>query len=1173
MKALLKYLSPLLAVLAFGQLKAQNTYYMSDQTVNECEGILFDSDAGLVTDYYDHNEDFTFTICVSTADNIVMTFSEFCSEEDYDFITFHDGPNTNSPIIAGPFSGTISIPPISASSGCLTVHFTTDANVACTGWVASWETIIIEPEPPVFNISPIAPTCSTSTVSLVFDDPIPCDSVYPDAFDLDGPVQQNITSITPVNCNNGTATQFQVNLSPGMNESGNYDFDFTYYFVDECDNFYVLNSSATAGVNDCPLQVELEASENPICPGTCTEIEAIVTGGDPNSYSFVWSNGLPNSAGPHTVCLSTATNISVTVSDAGPSASSSASILIDMLPTPTAQNDVTVCESAPPFNLTANPTGGEWYGPGISNGNNGTFHPDSGNGSFAIYYEMPNGCFDSTIVDVTPISAGFPEASCPGAAPFMVAGFYPGGGTWSGPNIQSDGTFDPVSQGAYDVTYTHPNGCSDTKTIYVDNISIQGTDTLCQSLGNYNLTFSPIGGSWTGSPGIVNGFAGTFNTEDAGPGSHMLTYTVNGCSEQVEIYVKGVNAGGNISACPLEPPFIVGNPSPSGGVWSGIGITDPNTGMYNPGVTGGQFNDTLRYTVDGCVDKKIVYVRFTKLTPDTIEFCESDDVFNLNYQSVGLRPSWGVWAGNGIVQANPNGTGKFSPSAAGAGAHTLTYTVNNCSDEVVMVVHSLPELMDTATCSSGTPITLQASPTGGTWDGDGIINPTAGLFDPQDVNVGLHTVIYESPQGCIDSLVVDVYQLTPANLNGLSVQYCYADSNVVLDGTPVGGFFSGPGVVDSIFNPWDAGGGQHEITYTFGYGSCAVTDEAITTVSPPISTTIDIVENDSICHDEVANITITASGGDGSLFNYNWDMGLGYGNQKVVDPDTSSQYIVITSDGCSEDKSDTINIHVFPKFTPIFQVGDSVCYDAPNSVEASVIEAGSYSYLWHSSPPQVGQGAILPAAHDYDLTITDNISGCSQDTFVRVPGFEYVLAGFSPVPDGECIQLDEPLVSFTDLSTGGTTGYWDFGDGTTTPYEPTIYPQHEYQDTGQYVVSLIVENDGGCADTTEKELCVTVDYKLHIPNTFTPNGDGLNDVFQPVGVGIVEFRMDIFNRWGEKVYVLNSIDDYWDGTLRGSICPNGVFAYYVYAYVLVDKKKTPLKLKGSFHLLRGEKAE
>lgn len=1173
MKTLCKYFFLFILVIAYGGLNAQNTYYMSDQTVNECEGILFDSDAGLVTDYYDHNEDFEFTICVSTADSIIMTFSEFCSEADYDFITFHNGSSTNAPIIAGPFSGTVTIPPIIATSGCLTVHFTTDANVACTGWIASWETIIIEPEPPTFNISPSVPTCSTSTVNLVFDDPIPCDSVYPAAFDLDGPVGQTITNITPVNCNNDSATQFQVDLSPGMNESGNYDFDFTYYFIDECDNFYVLNSSATALVNDCPLQVELEASENPICPGTCTEIEAIVTGGDPNTYNFVWSNGLPNSAGPHTVCLSTATNISVTVSDAGPSASASASILIDMLPAPIAQNDVTVCESDAPFNLTANPAGGDWSGPGISSQSNGTFHPDSGNGSFTIYYEIPNGCVDSTIVNVTPIFAGFPEASCPGAPPFMVAGFYPGGGTWSGPNIQSDGTFDPVAQGTYDVTYTHPNGCSDTKTISVDNINIQGTDTLCQSFGDYQLTFSPFGGSWTGSPAITNGLLGTFNTDDAGPGSHMLTYTINGCSEQVEIYVKGVSIGGNIVACPLQDPFIVANPNPPGGVWSGIGITDPLTGMYNPGVTGGQFNDTISYTIDGCVDKKIVYVRFTVLGPDTVEFCESDEDFNMTWQTVGLSPGWGTWQGNGIVQANNNGTAVFSPSTAGPGYHTLTYTRSTCSDEMVMFVHALPELTDTATCSTGSPITLQANPSGGQWNGDGIISPQSGQFDPQDAGVGLHTVRYMSLQGCIDSMIVDVYQLTPANLNGLGFQYCYIDTNIPLTGTPVGGTFSGTGITDTIFNPLAAGEGEHQITYTFGYGNCAVSDVVTTNVSPPISTSIEVEENDSICHDQVANITVTASGGDGSLFNYNWDNGLGYGNQKVVEPDTATQYIVTTSDGCSEDKVDTINIHVFPKFTTTFSVSDPVCYDEPNTVSAEVLEGGTYNYFWHSSPPQFEASVMLPASHDYDVTIIDLNTGCSQDTFVFVPGFEYVLAGFSPVPDGECIPLDDPLVTFTDLSTGATGGQWDFGDGATMDYETAVYPQHEYTDTGQYVVTLIVTNDGGCSDTTEKDLCVTVDYKLHIPNAFTPNGDGLNDVFQPVGVGIAEFRMDIFNRWGEKVYVLESIEDSWDGSLRGNICPNGVFAYYVYATVLVNKRKTPLKLKGSFHLLRGKKAE
>lgn len=1149
---------------------SQGTYYMSDQTVNECEGIFFDSDGGLQTDYYDHNEDYTFTICIPTSDSVIMTFSEFCSEAGYDFITFYDGPNTGSPVIAGPLSGTITIPTIIATSGCLTIHFETDGNVACTGWVAQWTTIIEPPEPPEFNISPSAPTCSTSAVVLVFDDPIPCDSVYPSAFDVDGPVNQTITGITPLNCNGGEATQFQVNLSPGMDESGNYDFDFTYYFVDECDNFYVLNSSATASVNDCPLQVELEAEDNPICPGTCTEVEATVTGGDPNTYSYVWSNGLPNSPGPHTVCLTTATTITVTVSDAGPSASASASVTITMKPSPTAQNDTTLCQSENPFNLSATPNGGDWYGPGISNENTGLFHPDSGGGNHVIYYVMPNDCFDSVTVSVTPIDAGPDQASCPGAAPFNMTGFLPAGGTWTGPNITSNGVFDPVAQGAYDVTYTHLNGCDDTKTVYVDDISVQGTDTLCRSHGNYQLTFSPPGGVWSGSSGIRDPLAGIFNTGDAGAGSHALTYTMNGCSQQVEIYVKNIQVGGNITACPDQAPFIVANANPGGGTWTGIGIVDPGTGLYNPGVMGGQFNDTLYYTVDGCVARKIVYVRYTNIGADTIEFCEGDDEVNLTNNTVGISPGWGVWTGNGITVSNNNGTGKFDPVVAGPGTHVLTYTNNTCTDELVMVVHPLPTLIDTATCAIGDPITLVANPSGGTWDGDGIISANGGVFDPQDAGLGFHTIRYESPAGCIDSMEVEVYQLTQADLAGLTPQYCYYDTVIPMVGTPVGGTFSGNGVVDTTFNPFIAGGGQHTISYTYGYGSCAVTDNVNLTVLPPISTSITVSDDTSICFYEVANISVAASGGDGGIFNYDWNNGLGYGNEKVVQPSSSTQYIVTVSDGCSEDKIDTVNIHVFPKFTINFTVGDSVCYDEPNFAEAYITEPGNYTFTWGTLPVSHAEGISAPAGHDYELTVRDNTSGCVQDSSVRIPSYSFIMANFSPIPDGECeVELDQPDVRFTDLSTGATSGYWDFGDGATDIYEPSIYPQHTYTDTGVFPVQLIVENEGGCTDTTIKELCVTVNYKLHIPNTFTPNGDGLNDIFVPVSVGVVEFRMDIFSRWGEKVHTMNTVDDGWDGTFRGRIAPNGVYSYYVYAYVLIEKRRKPLKLKGSVHLLRG----
>ncbi|MFH1321978.1 MAG: gliding motility-associated C-terminal domain-containing protein [Bacteroidota bacterium] len=72
-------------------------------------------------------------------------------------------------------------------------------------------------------------------------------------------------------------------------------------------------------------------------------------------------------------------------------------------------------------------------------------------------------------------------------------------------------------------------------------------------------------------------------------------------------------------------------------------------------------------------------------------------------------------------------------------------------------------------------------------------------------------------------------------------------------------------------------------------------------------------------------------------------------------------------------------------------------------------------------------------------------------------------------------------------------------------------------------------------------------FWLYIPNTFSPNGDGINDLFCPAGTSISEFKLQIFNRWGEMIFESDDINNQWDGKFRNSIVPAGAYVYMVYA--------------------------
>jgi len=157
-------------------------------------------------------------------------------------------------------------------------------------------------------------------------------------------------------------------------------------------------------------------------------------------------------------------------------------------------------------------------------------------------------------------------------------------------------------------------------------------------------------------------------------------------------------------------------------------------------------------------------------------------------------------------------------------------------------------------------------------------------------------------------------------------------------------------------------------------------------------------------------------------------------------------------------------------------------------------------------------------------------------------------------------------ISVIDRSVGGVTGTFSFGDGTTFNYSPGVFLNHSYADTGTYRLYLRIENEGGCSDSSELSFCVDPAATLYLPRAFTPNNDGLNDYFRAKGIGIVEFHMAIFNRWGEKLFESDDIDQGWDGIYNGRMSPNDAYTYLV---IYRDMTSSEMKKKkGTFALIR-----
>lgn len=175
------------------------------------------------------------------------------------------------------------------------------------------------------------------------------------------------------------------------------------------------------------------------------------------------------------------------------------------------------------------------------------------------------------------------------------------------------------------------------------------------------------------------------------------------------------------------------------------------------------------------------------------------------------------------------------------------------------------------------------------------------------------------------------------------------------------------------------------------------------------------------------------------------------------------------------------------------------------------------------------------------VTETNTTAGCASLAAVcNVTPLAVPTAAF----DTAAVKTVNNTYIVTDKSTGGTQWTWDFGDGT--PLESGQNPfAHTYAQPGKYTIKQIVTN-GNCTDTITSVIDIT-EY-IYIPNVFTPNKDGTNDFFYIGNNGFKEFKIEIYNRWGMKLFESDNANMRWDGkTIAGTEAPDGTYYFILYA--------------------------
>jgi len=337
-----------------------------------------------------------------------------------------------------------------------------------------------------------------------------------------------------------------------------------------------------------------------------------------------------------------------------------------------------------------------------------------------------------------------------------------------------------------------------------------------------------------------------------------------------------------------------------------------------------------------------------------------------------------------------------------------------------------------------------------------------------------------------------------------------------------------------------------------------------------------IFSADTVCFGDTTKFSDLSTTTDGSIVSWNWNFTDGTSTQTnpshnftTVNDSFYVTLIVQTSFGCIDTVTQLVITHPIPNmnFGPLAASG---CEDfTAQFSDLSTVNGGSIvNWLW-----DFGDGNFSYAqnpSHTYDdpgsfyvaLTVTST-NGCVFTDSLLYPVIVYPkpVAEFDPSPNSTSILT--PEISFADLSQGAMYWEWDFGD-----FESSLLqnPSHVYPDSGTYMVTQIVINQYGCRDTVSYPVRIEAEFTYFIPNAFTPNGDGDNDLFFGKGIGIDEFKMYLFDRWGNLIFEADDPSQGWDGKLASGV--EAQMDVYVWKVIIRDVLGEEHTMRGHVSLVR-----
>lgn len=497
------------------------------------------------------------------------------------------------------------------------------------------------------------------------------------------------------------------------------------------------------------------------------------------------------------------------------------------------------------------------------------------------------------------------------------------------------------------------------------------------------------------------------------------------------------------------------------------------------------------------------------------------------------------WSGPYII-GHTDSTLTIFPTAPGTFAYLVKLFDNfGCTYDTALIVHvnpapdpNLPQ--DTTVCA-GQSATFSAQG-GGTYHWNTGETTASLTVTPMDTT---EYIVSVTANGCIgyDTLIVNVNPIPVASA-GQDTALCLGES-VVLKGS--GGleyhWNTGANTAELFLHPTSSA--TYILTVTTN--GCSSSDTVFVKVNPLPSPQLG--PDTHIC--DYDSLVLTP----GVFTTYEWSTGS---DQQTVTLTNSGTYWVRVWNefGCTW--SDTMSLTVNP--VPTVNMGfDPAIGCEPFQVEfQNLTQPPAQGYIWHfgdgksSTNENPMHTYTMPGTFTVILEAVGTGDCIATDTFPDIiKVYKTPQAAFYPKPATTSIL--QPEVSFIDLSYFTERYLWDFGDGTTSI---ETSPVHVYSDTGYYTVTLITSTQAGCADTAFAQVHIKGFYTIYIPNSFSPNHDGVNDFFGPIGEGwgkYKNFSMLIFDRWGELIYETTDPSKPWNGAKNnsGAVCQDGTYTYRI----------------------------